>query len=105
MDAQPPPALAQYLRDHGHEAEHVHDIGPHNVSDRELWRLALDRDAVIVTKDEDFSLMLGMRGEAPAIVWVRIGNTRSAALLSWFGPLLEHIVELVDSGQKLIELR
>ena len=34
-----------------------------------------------------------------------IGNTRRAALLSWFEPLIAEIVTVVESGQKLIELR
>lgn len=49
--------------------------------------------------------MFAMRGEAPTVVWVRIGNTRKAALLAWFEPLIAQIVELIESGQKLIELR
>ncbi|OUZ08909.1 hypothetical protein BHE97_12335 [Aeromicrobium sp. PE09-221] len=105
VDAQLPPALARLLREHGHVAEHVTDIGPGDAPDRDLWRYALDHEAVIITKDEDFSLMFAMRGETPAVVWVRIGNTRRAALLIWFEPLIARIVELVGSGQRLIELR
>ncbi|MFT3874261.1 MAG: hypothetical protein QM714_16720 [Nocardioides sp.] len=44
-------------------------------------------------------------GEAPAVVWIRIGNTRRAALLAWFEPLIGEIVALIDNGQRLIELR
>lgn len=105
VDAQLPPALAKLLRDHGHLAEHVTDIGPGNTPDRDLWRYALENEAVIVTKDEDFSLMFAMRGEAPTVVWVRIGNTRKDALLDWFRPLIDQIVALVEDGQQLIELR
>lgn len=105
VDAQLPLALARLLRDHGHVAEHVTEAGPGDAPDRSLWQYALDNRAVIVTKDEDFSLMFAMHGEAPAVVWVRIGNTRRAALLNWFAPLIPRIVELVESGQKLIELR
>ncbi|CAM3261722.1 DUF5615 domain-containing protein [Nocardioides dubius] len=105
VDAQLPLALARLLEEHGHQAEHVTDIGPGDAPDRELWRYALDNDAVIITKDEDFSLMLAVRSEAPTIVWIRVGNTRRAALLAWFEPLLPRIVGLVESGQKLIELR
>ncbi|WP_425571936.1 DUF5615 family PIN-like protein, partial [Nocardioides dubius] len=56
VDAQLPLALARLLEEHGHQAEHVTDIGPGDAPDRELWRYALDNDAVIITKDEDFSL-------------------------------------------------
>lgn len=105
IDAQLPPALAQLLRDHEHEAEHVTDIGPADMPDRDLWRYSLDNQAVIVTKDEDFSLMFAARGEAPTVVWIRVGNTRKATLLAWFEPLIDHLVTLIENGQKLIELR
>ena len=99
IDAQLPPALARLLREHGHEADHV------DASDREPWRFALDNQAVIVTKDEDFSNMIAHGGEAPSVVWVRIGNTRRTVLLAWFEPLVDEIVRLIEDGQRLIELR
>jgi predicted nuclease of predicted toxin-antitoxin system len=58
-----------------------------------------------VTKDEDFADMVAINREAPAVVWVRVGNTRRAALLAWFEPLIDRIIEMVDSGDRLIELR
>lgn len=105
VDAQLPPALARLLRDRGHEAAHVTEIGPADAPDRDIWQHALQHDAVIVTKDEDFADMVATGREAPAVVWVRVGNTRRTALLAWFEPLIEQIVEMVDSGDRLIELR
>lgn len=55
IDAQLPPALARMLAKHDHVAEHVTEIGPGNAPDAQRWRYALDLDAVIVTKDEDFA--------------------------------------------------
>ena len=75
------------------------------MSDRDIWRYALEHGAVIVTKDEDFADMVAMGREAPPVVWVRTGNTRRAVLLVWFEPLIQRIVEMVDSGDRLIELR
>ena len=75
------------------------------LADQELWRYALDNDAVIITKDEDFSLMFAMRGAPATVVWIRVGNTRRSALLAWFEPLIDQIVDLIANGQKLIELR
>lgn len=105
VDAQLPPALARLISEHGHEAEHVTDIGPGDAPDRDLWRYALEHDAAIVTKDEDFANMVAVAREAPAVVWVRVGNTRRAALLAWFEPLINQIAEMVDDGTRMIELR
>lgn len=105
VDAQLPPALAHLLREHGHVAEHVVDIGPADARDRDLWSYALENQAVIITKDEDFADLVATGEDAPTIVWVRVGNTRRAALLSWFEPLIDQIVDMVEAGQRLIELR
>jgi predicted nuclease of predicted toxin-antitoxin system len=105
VDAQLPPALALLLDEHGHVAEHVIDIGPGDIPDRELWRYALEHQAVIVTKDEDFANMLATGVDAPAVVWIRVGNTRRASLLAWFEPLIDQIVTMVEVGDRLIELR
>lgn len=105
VDAQLPPALVRLLREHGHEAEHVTDIGPGDAPDQDLWQYALDHSAAIVTKDEDFSNMVARGDTAPAVVWVRVGNTRRAVLLAWFEPLIDQIVRQIAEGQRLIEIR
>lgn len=58
-----------------------------------------------VTKDEDFENMLAMGGDTPAVVWVRVGNTRRTPLLAWLEPLIDQIVSKVRDGERLIELR
>ncbi|MEJ7831763.1 MAG: DUF5615 family PIN-like protein [Nocardioides sp.] len=105
VDAQLPPTLARRLREHGHDAEHVTEIGPADAPDRYIWRYALEHGAVVVTKDEDFADMVATGREAPAVLWVRVGNTRRAVLLAWFEPLIDQIVDMVHSGDRLIELR
>ena len=70
-----------------------------------LWRYALEHGAVIVTKDEDFANMAALAGDAPTVVWVRVGNTRRAALLAWFEPRIDEVISLVEAGNRLIELR
>ena len=105
VDAQLPPALARLLSEHGHTAEHVIDIGPADASDRDLWLYAIGHEAVIVTKDEDFADMVATGGKSPVVVWVRVGNTRRAELLTWFDPLIDDIVRMIGDGQVLIELR
>lgn len=105
IDAQLPPALARLLTDRGHTAEHVYDIGLGGAADRVLWDYALEHNAALVTKDEDFYDMLTLSVTSPVIVWVRVGNTRRQELLRWFQLLIDRIVELATAGNRLIELR
>ena len=58
IDAQLPPALATWLIRQGHIAQHIEDVGLRNADDIEIWNYALTSGATIVTKDEDFVLLL-----------------------------------------------
>jgi hypothetical protein len=42
---------------------------------------------------------------APIVVWVRVGNTTRRALLEWFAPVVDGVVEMAEAGERLIELR
>jgi len=68
VDAQLPPALARWLVGKGHEAEHVADCGLAEASDRAIWRYALDAEAVILTKDEDFSVRKTLEPTGPVLM-------------------------------------
>lgn len=104
VDAQLPSALARWLAAEGYQAEHVSDCGLENARDTKIWLYAQDKDAVIITKDEDFALMRALKTEGPAVLWLRLGNTRKAALLSWFEPLLPDIIVALERGEVLLEV-
>jgi len=59
--------------------------------------------AVIVTKDEDFVVRRVLQ-EGPAIVWVRIGNTRRAELLRRIEADFSAIVAALERGETLVEI-
>ena len=105
VDAQLPPRLAHVLTEAGHEADHVEDLGLRHASDPAIWACAERRQAVIVTKDEDFVERYRRQASGPVIVWLRIGNSANAALLSWFLPILPAVVKRIRSGDRLIEVR
>lgn len=104
VDAQLPPAMARMLVASGWAAEHVHDVGLGSADDATVWEHAIQTEAAIITKDEDFAVLITLRPEGPANVWIRIGNTSRQALLQWFGPLLPAIVNSLEHGEKLVEV-
>ena len=55
VDAQLPPALAQWLREAGYDAQAVREVGLREADDGGIWRHAQAQGRVIVTKDENFS--------------------------------------------------
>jgi len=76
-----PPALARWLAAKGHETEHVGAHGMQAASDAAIWDHALATSAVIITKDEDFARRKVLTAAGPAVVWIRLPNTRRRELL------------------------
>lgn len=95
-----PPALARWLV----AAEHVADRGMQTASDAAIWDLALRERAVIVTKDEDFAQRMALTDTTPAVVWIRLRNTRRAELLAWFEAALPQIFAALARGETLVEI-
>ena len=79
VDNQLPPSLARWLRDRGHDAEHVFESGLHLLDDRALWARALASGRIVVSKDEDFLYLTNQPGDAGRFLWVRLGNCRSGS--------------------------
>ena len=105
VDANLPPALARALTGQGYQAEHVMDVGLRESEDDPIWDYALKHQAVIITKDEDFPRLLARPEPTPAVVWLRVGNCRNPVLLSRFLPLLPDVLERIEMGDRLIEVR
>ena len=68
IDAQLPPALVRLIRDTGHECEHVADILMRDADDSPIWNYAVEHDAAIITKDEDFAYLKAVRSGGPRFV-------------------------------------
>ncbi len=105
VDAQLPPALARALREAGHDVHAVRDLGLRKAEDSDIWDYALANHAAVITKDQDFAELLLASRSAPAIVWLRIGNTSNRALLAWLLPLWPEVVSRIESGDNLVEVR
>ncbi len=104
IDAQLPPALAEWLIQRGYEAKAVRSVGLRDAADRELWSLAEKDDWVIVTKDEDFAHMAAGHDQGPQVLWLRIGNAVNRVLFDWLEPLLPQVVIELRAGNRLVEV-
>ncbi len=105
VDAQLPPALAQWLHQAGHEAKSVRELGLRDAEDAVIWRLAEADEFVIVTKDEDFARLVQGTESGPNVLWLRMGNTSNAALRTGLLSQLVTLVNLFDQGNRLVEVR
>lgn len=74
-------------------------------SDSAIWHHCADSGQVIVTKDDDFAHRVRSTSIGPSVVWLRVGNSSKRALEAWFLPLLPAIIEQLQAGERLIEVR
>jgi len=75
-----------------------------NADDAEIWTYALARNAIIVTKDEDFARPAAIEA-GPQVLWVRIGNAINHALIARFEAVWSQIAVHLEDSARVVELR
>lgn len=104
IDAQLPPALALRLAEHSHEAVHVNDIGLGAASDNMIAKEVINRNAILITKDEDFIIQSNLGRLDVPIIWIRFGNTTNRILWQRLAPILPDILTSLAGGEKIVEV-
>jgi predicted nuclease of predicted toxin-antitoxin system len=105
IDNQLPKALAEHLRAQGHDCQHVLEIGLADASDTAVCRYAEDQERVLISKDEDFLYLSSQPRSKIRLVWVRLGNCRTPALLAAFDRFWPTIESCLASGDRIVEIR
>jgi predicted nuclease of predicted toxin-antitoxin system len=105
IDAQLPPGLARRLEAAGHEAIHLHDVMNPEATDMEVAAEANRRQAILVSKDEDFADLSQRDILVTPLLWIRCGNVTNVRLWQVLEPLLPTIEEAFASGDRIVEVR
>ena len=94
IDENLPPDLAEIFIRNGLVASHVNDIISNiPVKDSAIRRLSLNRDMVLITKDDDFVKSYVSRAVPERLIFV-FGNFRKAEILQTFNEHFEKIITL-----------
>jgi predicted nuclease of predicted toxin-antitoxin system len=90
------PVLADLLRNAGHEAVHVRDVGLQHADDEAIFERAATQDFILVSADTDFAALLATRAASkPSLILFRGGGSRRPEVL---GPLmLSNLTQLSDA--------
>src|ERR671912_580936 len=105
IDAQMSPAIAVWIsNEFAVDAVAVRDLGLRDAEDKDIFQAAKLENAVVMTKDSDFVLLLDRLGPPPQVIWVTCGNTTNARLREILTNTLPKALELLDSGERLVEI-
>jgi predicted nuclease of predicted toxin-antitoxin system len=105
VDNQLPGARARWLESRGFEAQHVLALDLAQSADVSIWLEAARVGAVIISKGEDFANLALVRRENVSVIWLRVGNCRTRALLETLERLWPEIERQLDAGARLIEVQ
>jgi len=76
IDTQLSPSLSLFLnKNFGVEAYSLQYLKMESSTNIEIYNFAHSKNAVVITKDEDFITLLDRFGSPPKIIWITIGNT------------------------------
>src|SRR5688572_11169371 len=90
------PVLAELLRNAGHEAVHVRDIGLHHAADEDVFEWAVAEDFVVVTADTDFGTLLARHSSSkPSLILFRGEGSRKPEALAAL--MLSNLAQLADA--------
>ena len=73
--------LVAFLADLYPDSAHVRELGLDETDDEGIWSYAATHEFVIVSKDSDFHQLSFLRGHPPKVIWLRLGNAPTAAVV------------------------
>ena len=79
--------------------------GPRGATDAVVWQHAVNEQAAIGSKDEDFVDRWLLSDNPVAVICIRNGNCSNRALMAWFEPLWLEALKRLGQSDQFIELR
>jgi predicted nuclease of predicted toxin-antitoxin system len=105
IDAQMSPATAAWISlSFAMNAVGVRELGLREATDQEIFQAAKRENAIVMMKDSDFVLLLERFGPPPQVILVTCGNTSNARLKQILKSTLPKAIELLGSGEQLVEI-
>lgn len=105
VDIQLPGALVDWLRRKGADAVHALELEKGQADDLSIWNLAQKDQRIVISKDADFFILASRPTDQGKLIWVRMGNCRTRVLLTFFEDHWEKIIQALQDGQHIVELR
>jgi predicted nuclease of predicted toxin-antitoxin system len=105
LDAQLSPHLAKWVTDQfGVPCFSARFLNLRDADDEEIFFAARERNAVVISKDDDFIKLLKRHGSPPKVIWLTCGNTSNQRLRELFTRFLSQAIQQFENGEELTEL-
>ncbi len=105
IDAQLSPILAAWISStFGVESRPVRDLNLRDAEDSTIFQYARQAGTVVMTKDEDFVMLLERHGPPPQVLWITCGNTSNKHLKLILNKYLHDALQLLATGEPLVEI-
>lgn len=100
-----PPQLAIWIQQTlAINATALRDLGLRDATDTAIFDAARKADALLISKDSDFIELVLRHGAPPKLIWLTCGNVSNTALQILLRAKLGEAIELLDSGETIVEL-
>jgi predicted nuclease of predicted toxin-antitoxin system len=99
------PALASWITTtFGVSAVALRDLDLRDATDHAIFMAARREQAIVMTKDSDFTQLLDRYGMPPQVIWLTCGNTSNANLKAILAATLQQALDLLAGGESLVEI-
>jgi predicted nuclease of predicted toxin-antitoxin system len=96
------PAVAAWLREAGHDAYHLHDVGLDTLSDGQITARAEQEQRVILTCDVQFGALALQRQEAASVMIFRIAKPTPFRVIERTARTLEQYARQLQRGAIIV---
>ena len=104
IDAQLSPNLAVWITEKfGFECCSAKYLGFDTSNDKTIFEFAKSKNAIVITKDDDFVRLSNIFGSPPKVIWLTCGNTTKARVKEILEMHLLKAFELLNDSD-LIEI-
>ena len=105
IDAQLSPIIATWInKNFAVRTLALRELGLRDATDRDIFLAARRESVIVMTKDGDFIRLLEEFGAPPQVILITCGNTSNARLKEILISALPQALELLESGEQLIEI-
>ncbi len=105
VDAHLSPAIAAWITTTFNvPAVALRELGLRDATDHEIFMTDRQEQAIVLTKDSDFTQLLDRYGMPPQVIWLTCGNTSNANLKVILTATLQQALDLLVSGERLVEI-